>query len=93
MTGNFHRNSDVDRLYLQRKCGGKDLKSIRIAHESLVISIRQHRRTRKNKNGYLKCVVKHEQQKLMRVRIELLKSVDIDDDPQLAPRGISRMYT
>ena len=93
MTGNFHRNSDVDRLYLQRKCGGKDLKLIRIAHESLVISIRQHRRTRKNKNGYLKYVVKHEQQKLMRVRIELLKSVDIDDDPQLAPRGISRMYT
>ena len=29
----------------------------------------------------------------MRVRIELLKSVDIDDDPQLALRGISRMYT
>ena len=31
MTGNFHRNSDVDRLYLQRKRGGRDLRSIQIA--------------------------------------------------------------
>ena len=28
MTGNFHRNSDVDWLYLQRKCGGRGLKSV-----------------------------------------------------------------
>ena len=48
MTGNFHRNSDIDRLYLQRKRGGKGLKS-------RVISIRQHLRTRKNKNCYLIC--------------------------------------
>ena len=62
MTGNFHRNSDVDQLYLQRKCGGRGLKSIRIAYESPVISIRQHLRTGKSKNCYLKCIVKHEEQ-------------------------------
>ena len=33
MTENFHRNSYVDRLHLQRKCGGRDLKSIEIAYE------------------------------------------------------------
>ena len=55
MTGNFHRNSDVDLLYLQRKRGGRGLKSIQIVYELRVISIRQHLRTRKNKNCYLKC--------------------------------------
>ena len=93
MTGNFHRNSDIDRLYLQRKRGGKGLKSIQIAYESRVISIRQHLRTRKNKNCYLKCVVKHEEQKPMRVGNELLQSVHKDDNPQLTPCDISRMYT
>ena len=91
MTGNFHRNSDVDRL---RKCGGRGLKSIQIAYESRVISIRQEKeKTRKNENCYLKCVVIHEEQKLMRVGNELLQSVHINDASQLTPRGISRMYT
>ena len=31
MTGNFHKNSDIDRLYLERKNGGRGLKSIKIA--------------------------------------------------------------
>ena len=90
MTGNFHRN-DIDWLYLQRKFGGRGLKSIQIAYESHVISIRQHLRIRKNKNCYLNFVVKHEEQKLMPVGNELLQSVHIDDDPQLMPCGISQM--
>ena len=82
MTGKFYRNSDVDRLYLQRKRGCRGLKSIRIAYESRMVSIRQHLRTRKSKNCYLECVVKYEKQKLMRVENELLQSVHIVDDPQ-----------
>ena len=93
MTGNCHRNSDVDRLYLQRKRGGRGLKSVPIAYESRVISIRQHLRTRTNKNCYLECVVKHEEQKLLRVGNGLLQSVHIVDDPQLTPRGISLIHT
>ena len=46
----------------------------------------------KTKN-YLKCVVKHEEQKPMRVGNELLQSVHKDDNPQLTPCDISRMYT
>ena len=90
MTGNFHRNSDVDWLYLQRKCCGRGLKLIQIACESCVISIRQHLRMRKkNKNGYLKCIIKHKKQKLMQVGNELLQSVHIDDNPLLTLCGIS----
>ena len=93
ITGNFHRNSYADWLYLQRKCGGRDLKLMQIAYELCVISIRQHLRARKNKNRSLEYEVKHEQQKLMRVENELLQSVHIDDNPQLTPRDRSQMFT
>ena len=42
MTGNFHQSSDIDRLYLPRKMGGRGLKSIKLAYECRIISIRQH---------------------------------------------------
>ena len=65
----------------------------RIAYESCAVSIRQHLRTRKSRNDYLECVLKHEEQKLLRVGNELLQSAHIVDDPHLITRGISRMYT
>ena len=77
----------------------RGLKSMQIAYESRlvsirhVISIRQHLRTSKNRSGYLKCVVKHDEQKLLLVGNESLPSAHIDDDPQSTLRGISRMYT
>ena len=37
--------------------------------------------------------MKHEEQKLLRVGNELLQSVHLDDNPQLTPRDISRIYT
>ena len=37
MTGNFHRNSDIDRLYLKRKNGGRGLKCIKTTYEAIDI--------------------------------------------------------
>ena len=79
MTGNFHQNSDVDRLYLPRKMGGRGLKSIKLAYECRVISIRQHLLNRTHRNHYLECVVEHEQDKVMRVGKELLNRFEIED--------------
>ena len=42
MTQNFNRNSDIDRLYLPRRNGGKGLKNVKTLHESRIISISQH---------------------------------------------------
>ena len=28
MTGNFHKNSDIDRFYMPRKLGGRGIKEI-----------------------------------------------------------------
>ena len=56
MTGNFHRNSDIDRLYLPRKIGRRGLKSIKLAYECRIISIHQRLLNSTHRNHYLKCV-------------------------------------
>ena len=56
MTENFHRNSDIDKLNLPRKMGGRGLKSIKLAYECRIIYIRQHLLNSTHRNYYLKCV-------------------------------------
>ena len=41
MTENFNRNSDIDRLYLTHRKGGRGLKNDK-TYESRIISISQH---------------------------------------------------
>ena len=67
MTRNFHRNSDIDSLYLLRKMGGRGLKSIKLEYEIRITSIHQHLLNSTHRNHYLKCIVEHEQDKTMRV--------------------------
>ena len=92
MTGNFHRNTDIDILYLPRKMGGRGLKSIKLAYECRIISIRQHLLNSTHRNHYLKCVVKHEQDKTMRVGKELLDRFEIEDKSTLTPKATSQKY-
>ena len=42
MTGSFHPNGDIDRLYISRKKGGRGLKEIRTMYESRLVAIKQH---------------------------------------------------
>ena len=42
LTRNFHPNSDVDCLYMQKSFGGRGLRQVQSSHESRVIAIRQH---------------------------------------------------
>ena len=92
MTGNFHRNSDIDRLYLPRKMGGRGLKSIKLAYECRIISIRQHLLNSTHRNHYLKCVVEHEQDKIMRVGKELLDRFETEDKSTVATKETSQKY-
>ena len=39
MTGSLHCNSDVDKLYINRKEGGRGLKSVQILFESRVVAL------------------------------------------------------
>ena len=90
MTENYHRYSDGDRLYVQRKKGGRELQSIQIACKTRIISTRQHLRTNGKGTKHLENVTNHEQDKVMRVGEELLRSVGINDDHQLKPRAITQ---
>ena len=92
MSGNFHRNSDIDRLYLPRKMGGRGLKSIKLVYECRIISIHQHLLNSTHRNHYLKCVVKHEKDKTMRVGKELLDRFEIEDKSTLTPKATSQKY-
>ena len=62
MTGSFHRNSDVDTLYIPRKLGGRGLKLLLTTYECRIISIKQHLLRSSERNHYITKVIQHEQE-------------------------------
>ena len=42
LTGNFHPNSDVDKLYMSQASGGRGSTLIKTLFESRIVSISQH---------------------------------------------------
>ena len=42
MIENFHLNTDIDKLYVHRKSGGRGLRSIKIMFESRLVTLCQH---------------------------------------------------
>ena len=86
MTGNFYWYSDIDRLYLKCKNGGRGLKCIKITYEAKIVA------AIRNKNKYLTCVINHEENKLVRVGRELLESKNIDENENWKPSFLSRTY-
>ena len=54
MSGNFHPNSDIDLLYIQRNLSGRGLRQIQRVFESQIISTRQYLLRNRNTNkGYI----------------------------------------
>ena len=97
MTGNFYQNSDNDRLYLLRKMGRRGLKSIKLVYKCRLIYICQHLLNGTHRNHYLKCIVEHEQDKIMRVGKELLDRFEIEhlnteSNQSKIPQIITRAY-
>ena len=93
MTGSFHPNSDVDRIYMSRVKGGRGLRSIRTLCESRIISFRQHLLRNTNRNEILGYVRECEQAYIIRVGNELLVNNDITETPDAKPKSLSRKYT
>ena len=50
MPGNFHLNSDIDLLYMQRNLGGSGLQQIQRVFESQIFSITQYLQRNRNTN-------------------------------------------
>ena len=65
MTGNFHRNSDINHLYLHRKNGGSGLKYMKTTYEARIVAVRHHLLSQRNQNKYLAYAINHEENKLI----------------------------
>ena len=88
MTGNFHCNSDVDRLYPSHREGSRGLKVIKEAYESLIISINQHLHQSIQRNPYLKKVVQKENECIVRQAEEFLSVANITVEENCKPQKL-----
>ena len=79
-TGNFHRNSSVDRLYANRIDGGRGMNSIYDNYVTRIITVTKHLRTAAETNPYLHAVIQHEQDRLLRVADEFFNALDLPED-------------
>ena len=80
MTGNFHRNSDIDRLYLKLKNGGRGLKCIKTTYEARMVAAKRHLLSQRDTSRYIACVINNEERKLLIVGREFLANKNIEDN-------------
>ena len=81
-TGNFHRNSSVSRLYATRKDGGRGLNSIYDNFVVRIITLRKHLDVAAEKNPYLRGVITHEKDKLVRIAEEFAKALNVEENSE-----------
>ena len=80
MTGRFHPASDVNRLYADRKKGGRGLRNIEDMYEARYIGLMKHLEERTNGNTLLELVTINEKEDILRLCKELEKRLhDIQD--------------
>ena len=93
LTRNFHPNSDVDRLYMQKSLGGSGLRQVQSSYESRIITIRQHLINNLHRNSALEYIYEKETNDILRVGKELLHKYNIVSIPNEPPKSISKKFT
>ena len=93
LTRNFHPNSDVDRLYMQKSFGGRGLRQVQSSYESRIIAIRQHLIKNLHRNSVLEYIYEKETNDILRVGQELLQKYNILSNPNEPPKSVSRKFT
>ena len=92
MSGNFHPNSDIDLLYIQRNLGGRGLRQIQRVFESRIISIRQYLLRNRNRNTNIAYICVEEKDNLLRLGENLLQTYEIDTNLNQNPKTVSKLY-
>ena len=85
LSGSFHRNGDVDRLYWYRSEGGRGLNSIHDTYTTRIVALGIHIDEMSHKNKYLNLVKIHEVESIMRQSAELQESYD-EEFIEVTPR-------
>ena len=93
VSGNFHPNSDIDLLYIQRNLGGNSLQQIQRVFESQLISIRQYPLRNKNTNTNIAYICDEEKDNLLRLWENLLQTYETDTDLNQHPKTVNKLYT
>ena len=73
MTGGFHQASDIDRPYVERKKGGRGLRSIEDMYEIRMVGLMEHLEQMKEKHSLLKEVEVHERQTIGELEKEFIQ--------------------
>ena len=76
-TGSLHKRSDVDRLYVPRKLGGRGLTSVQDTYITRTIALGNHLEEKPNSNELLQKVKEHEQDHIIRLSNEFKKELGI----------------
>ena len=77
LSGSYHRNSSVDRLYTSRDNGGRGINSVYAAFLARTVALSCHAEKTSNTNVFMNEVKRHGADRLLRVCSELCSSVDI----------------
>ena len=77
---------------MPRRNGGRGLKNVKTLYESRIISTSQHLKLNRERNKYLREVVVHEENKIIRVARELLNKHNIADENK-SPKYFSKTFT
>ena len=91
MSGNFHPNSDIDLLYIQRNLGVRGLRQIQRVFESRIISIRQYLLRNRNRNTNIAYICDEEKDNLLRLG-ENLQTCEIDTNLNENPKTVSKLF-
>ena len=72
-TGNLHMRSDINRIYVPRKLGGRGLTSIEDSYTARMFSLAKHIKEAADTNAFMKKVKQHEQENIIRLKDQLLE--------------------
>ena len=83
MSGSFHKASDVNRLYADRKIGSRGLKNIEDSFEAGTIGLMDYLKGRKGGNTLMDKVIENEQNRIIKLGKEFRKRVpNVKDDKE-----------
>ena len=87
--GNFHRNSSVDRLYSSRVEGGRGLSSVVDIFTCRIVSIAEHLKERHTTHKFLKEVLRHENERLIKLGAEICAATKVNPKEEPNPKVTS----
>ena len=76
MKGSFHKASDINRLYTDRKEEGRGLQCIEDLYASRMIKLKDHLEQAAPEHSLLEKVKKHEREGIMRLDSEFQRRID-----------------